>query len=176
MNNRVTTHLNFEYGEYDDKLWDNDAKKDVYNKWDPTAARSAKNFNPFETYKGNSCDASGVYPGEVSLDVTFLNKYTSCFRSGYYTPSFYIHRLSPTHHQIPPPLFPHYYRTVTRIPSVVMFLSLSCLRRRLRPKRGRPTPRPELMLAVPDVRTKYVYNLKFSPRYRAESRSLSVSR
>lgn len=66
MNNRVTTHLNFEYGEYDDKLWDNDAKKDVYNKWDPTAARSAKNFNPFETYKGNSCDASGVYPGEVS--------------------------------------------------------------------------------------------------------------
>lgn len=66
MNNRVTTHLNFEYGEYDDKLWDNDAKKDVYNKWDPTAARSSKNFNPFETFKGNSCDASGVYPGEVS--------------------------------------------------------------------------------------------------------------
>jgi len=72
MNNRVTTHLNFEYGEYDDKLWDNDAKKDVYNKWDPTAARSAKNFNPFETYKGNSCDASGVYPGEVSLDINLF--------------------------------------------------------------------------------------------------------
>merc|ERR1712130_234203 len=60
----MATHLNFEYGEYDDKLWDNDAKKDVYNKWDPTAPRSSKNFNPFETFKGNSCDASGVYPGE----------------------------------------------------------------------------------------------------------------
>merc|ERR1719416_376640 len=28
-------------------------KKDIYAKWDP-----------FETYKGNSPDASGVYPGE----------------------------------------------------------------------------------------------------------------
>eukprot|EP00581_Thalassiosira_minuscula_P027552 CAMPEP_0184405182 /NCGR_PEP_ID=MMETSP0738-20130409/453_1 /TAXON_ID=385413 /ORGANISM="Thalassiosira miniscula, Strain CCMP1093" /LENGTH=107 /DNA_ID=CAMNT_0026761543 /DNA_START=99 /DNA_END=422 /DNA_ORIENTATION=- len=64
MNSRVATHLNFEYGEYDDKLFDNEAKKDVYAKWDPTSPRSGKNFNPFETYKGNSCDASGVFPGE----------------------------------------------------------------------------------------------------------------
>lgn len=66
MNNRVPTKLNFEYGDYDDKLWDQDAKKDVYNKWDPSKPRSARNFNPFETFKGNSPDASGIYPGEVS--------------------------------------------------------------------------------------------------------------
>eukprot|EP00584_Thalassiosira_punctigera_P017181 CAMPEP_0172573258 /NCGR_PEP_ID=MMETSP1067-20121228/136085_1 /TAXON_ID=265564 ORGANISM="Thalassiosira punctigera, Strain Tpunct2005C2" /NCGR_SAMPLE_ID=MMETSP1067 /ASSEMBLY_ACC=CAM_ASM_000444 /LENGTH=86 /DNA_ID=CAMNT_0013365855 /DNA_START=1631 /DNA_END=1887 /DNA_ORIENTATION=- len=64
QNARMPTKLNFEYGEYDDKLWDNDAKKDVYNKWDPATPRSAKNFNPFETFKGNSCDASGIFPGE----------------------------------------------------------------------------------------------------------------
>ena len=64
QNARVPTRLNFEYGEYDDKLWDQDAKKDVYNKWDPSSPRSTRNFNPFETYKGNSCDASGIYPGE----------------------------------------------------------------------------------------------------------------
>ena len=63
---RVATKLNFEYGEYDDKLWDQVAKKDVYDKWDPSSPRSGKNFNPFETYKGNSPDASGIYPGEVS--------------------------------------------------------------------------------------------------------------
>jgi len=41
-----------------------DAKMDVYNSWDPSAPRSASNFNPFETFEGNSCDASGKYPGE----------------------------------------------------------------------------------------------------------------
>ena len=65
-NTRMPTKLNFEYGEYDDKLWDQDAKKDVYNKWDPSQPRSSRNFNPFETYKGNSPEASGVFPGEVS--------------------------------------------------------------------------------------------------------------
>ena len=66
QNARMPTKLNFEYGEYDDKLWDQDAKKDVYNKWDPSAPRSTRNFNPFETFKGNSPDASGIYSGEVS--------------------------------------------------------------------------------------------------------------
>ena len=65
MSQRIaSTKLNFEYGEYDDKLWDQDAKKDVYNKWDPSKPRSTRNFNPFETFKGNSPDASGIYPGE----------------------------------------------------------------------------------------------------------------
>ena len=52
------------YGEYDDKLWDNEAKKTIYAKWDPSAPRSPMNFNPFETWDGNSPDASGFYPGE----------------------------------------------------------------------------------------------------------------
>ena len=61
---RVSTHLNFEYGKYDDKLWDHSAKKDVYAAWDPNTPRSTNNFNPFETFEGNSPDASGIYPGE----------------------------------------------------------------------------------------------------------------
>jgi hypothetical protein len=51
-------------GKYDGKLWDMDAKMDVYNAWNPSAPRSASNFNPFETWDGNSPDASGFYPGE----------------------------------------------------------------------------------------------------------------
>jgi len=54
----------FQYGLYDDKLWDHDSKKDVYTQWDPNTARSTLNFNPFETFKGNSPDASGIFPGE----------------------------------------------------------------------------------------------------------------
>mmetsp|Transcript_19174 Transcript_19174/g.28096 ORF Transcript_19174/g.28096 Transcript_19174/m.28096 type:complete len:135 (+) Transcript_19174:53-457(+) len=62
--NRAGTKLFIEYGKYDEETWDNDAKKDVYAAWDPNAPRSTMNFNPFETYKGNSPDASGIYPGE----------------------------------------------------------------------------------------------------------------
>ena len=66
-----------DYGKYDEQLWDMDAKLDVYNTWDPNSPRSAANFNPFETYEGNSPDASGFYPGEgrykdpVRPDVNF---------------------------------------------------------------------------------------------------------
>ncbi len=52
------------YGIYDGKLFDNEAKKVVYEQWDPNAPRSPTNFNPFETWDGNSPDASGFYPGE----------------------------------------------------------------------------------------------------------------
>ena len=61
----------FQYGEYDEKLWAQVSKKAVYNKWDPNSPRSTRNFNPFETFKGNSCDASGIYPGEVRSHVIF---------------------------------------------------------------------------------------------------------
>jgi len=54
----------FTYGEYDEVMWDNAAKIDVYNKWNPSSPRSTRNFNPFETWEGNSPDASGIYPGE----------------------------------------------------------------------------------------------------------------
>ena len=53
-----------DYGKYDDSLWDNDAKKEIYAAWDPSSPRSVMNFNPFETWDGNSPDASGFYPGE----------------------------------------------------------------------------------------------------------------
>ena len=52
------------YGKYDDKLFDNEAKKAIYAEWDPNSPRSPLNFNPFETWDGNSPDASGFYPGE----------------------------------------------------------------------------------------------------------------
>jgi len=52
------------FGKYDGKLWDQNAKKDVYNQWNPSQPRSTLNFNPFETFNGNSCDASGMYPGD----------------------------------------------------------------------------------------------------------------
>ena len=45
-------------------MFGNEEKKDVYNEWDPNEPRSVMNFNPFETFEGNSPDASGVYPGE----------------------------------------------------------------------------------------------------------------
>ena len=61
---RFSTHLNFEYGKYDEQCWDHAAKKDVYSTWDPNAPRTSTNFNPFETFQGNSPDASGIYPGE----------------------------------------------------------------------------------------------------------------
>merc|ERR1719345_566797 len=62
---RVSSSLNLQYGEYDGQQWDNDAKKIIYAKFDPATARSVNNFNPFETFEGNSPDASGYYPGET---------------------------------------------------------------------------------------------------------------
>ena len=52
------------YGKYDGQVWDVTAKMDVYNAWDPNSPRSPQNFNPFETYEGNSPDPSGFFPGE----------------------------------------------------------------------------------------------------------------
>ena len=62
---KTSTALNLQYGEYDGQQWDNDAKKVIYEKFDPNTARSVNNFNPFETFEGNSPDASGYYPGET---------------------------------------------------------------------------------------------------------------
>lgn len=61
---RVSTSLSLSYGEYDGQMWDNDAKKIIYGKFDPMSPRGVMNFNPFETFEGNSPDASGYYPGE----------------------------------------------------------------------------------------------------------------
>ena len=36
------------YGRFDGKMWDNEAKKEMYASWDPNAPRTPDNFNPFE--------------------------------------------------------------------------------------------------------------------------------
>ena len=52
-------------GKYDGKMWDMEAKMDVYNEWDPSQPRSETNFNPFQRDDGgNGADASGYFPGE----------------------------------------------------------------------------------------------------------------
>jgi hypothetical protein len=61
---RLFSDVSTRYGKYDEKLWDNEAKKLVYDEWDPSKPRTPLNFNPFETWDGNSPDASGYYPGE----------------------------------------------------------------------------------------------------------------
>lgn len=53
-----------DFGEFDEKIWGLEQKKVVFEKWDPATPRAAQNFNPFETFGGNSPDASGRYPGE----------------------------------------------------------------------------------------------------------------
>jgi hypothetical protein len=49
-----STVLFLEMGAYDGKLWDNEAKKTLYEAWDPNSPRTVNNFNPFETWDGNS--------------------------------------------------------------------------------------------------------------------------
>jgi hypothetical protein len=40
---RASTRV-FNYGKYDEKVWDNDAKKEVYGAWDPAAPRTVDNL------------------------------------------------------------------------------------------------------------------------------------
>lgn len=64
---RVVSLMDSELSNVSLVVWQmsyNPAKKDVYNSWDPMQPRSALNFNPFETWEGNSPDCSGYYPGE----------------------------------------------------------------------------------------------------------------
>jgi hypothetical protein len=53
-----------DYGKYDGKEWNPAAKNEIYAAWNPAASRSVENFNPYETWEGNSPDCSGFYPGE----------------------------------------------------------------------------------------------------------------
>merc|ERR1719506_547651 len=52
-------------GKFDDAVWGLEQKKEVYAEWDPSTPRSPWNFNPFETWEGNSPDPSGWFPGEI---------------------------------------------------------------------------------------------------------------
>ena len=48
-----------------DDIWGFAAKKDIFDKWDPEAARSYDNFNPFERNdEGSMADTNGCFPGQ----------------------------------------------------------------------------------------------------------------
>jgi hypothetical protein len=50
--------------EFDD-IWGLDAKRWVYEKWDPEAKRTYENFNPFERNDESAmCDVNGCFPGQ----------------------------------------------------------------------------------------------------------------
>merc|ERR1719460_1932298 len=46
-------------------VWGYDAKKSVYDAWDPAKPRDYENFNPFERNdEGAMCDFNGCFPGQ----------------------------------------------------------------------------------------------------------------
>jgi len=48
-----------------DDIWGYDAKKAVFDSWDPEKARDYDNFNPFERNdEGAVCDTNGCFPGQ----------------------------------------------------------------------------------------------------------------
>jgi hypothetical protein len=48
-----------------DDIWGYDAKKVVYDAWDPEKPRDYLNFNPFERNdEGSMCDSNGCFPGQ----------------------------------------------------------------------------------------------------------------
>jgi hypothetical protein len=61
---RSSMKLFRDYGKYDHGM-DNNAKVEIYEPGTPLPPRTVLNFNPFETWEGNSPDASGIYPGET---------------------------------------------------------------------------------------------------------------
>eukprot|EP00614_Pseudopedinella_elastica_P016827 CAMPEP_0172652188 /NCGR_PEP_ID=MMETSP1068-20121228/243189_1 /TAXON_ID=35684 /ORGANISM="Pseudopedinella elastica, Strain CCMP716" /LENGTH=129 /DNA_ID=CAMNT_0013466595 /DNA_START=527 /DNA_END=916 /DNA_ORIENTATION=- len=59
---RMATALS---SKYENQVWDINAKKDIYESWNPSSPRTEDNFNPFEKDdSGNSCDTNGYFPGE----------------------------------------------------------------------------------------------------------------
>jgi len=54
----------FDIGDYGG-VWGFDAKKAMFNQWDPEKPRSYTNFNPFERNdEGSMCDTNGCFPGQ----------------------------------------------------------------------------------------------------------------
>ncbi len=48
-----------------DGIWSFEAKKAVYDAWDPEQPRSYANFNPFERNdEGQQCDPNGCFSGQ----------------------------------------------------------------------------------------------------------------
>merc|ERR1711937_554735 len=48
-----------------DGIWGFEAKKAIFDKWDPEKPRGYENFNPFERNDESSmCDTNGCFPGQ----------------------------------------------------------------------------------------------------------------
>jgi len=48
-----------------DNIWGIDAKKAIFDKWDPEKPRDYENFNPFERNDESAmCDTNGCFPGQ----------------------------------------------------------------------------------------------------------------
>ena len=48
-----------------DDIWGFDAKKAIFDAWDPEKPRDYDNFNPFERNdEGAMCDTNGCFPGQ----------------------------------------------------------------------------------------------------------------
>jgi len=48
-----------------DDIWGFEAKKSIYDKYDPSKPRDYENFNPFERNdEGAVCDTNGCFPGQ----------------------------------------------------------------------------------------------------------------
>ena len=48
-----------------EEIWSFDAKKWVYDQWDPEKPRTYENFNPFERNDESAmCDTNGCFPGQ----------------------------------------------------------------------------------------------------------------
>jgi hypothetical protein len=61
---RTVAPVMYDIAAYDD-VWGFEAKKEVYDKWDPEKPRNYENFNPFERNDENSmCDSNGCFPGQ----------------------------------------------------------------------------------------------------------------
>ena len=60
----MTSPMMADISAFDD-IWGYDAKKMVFDAWDPEKPRNYDNFNPFERNdEGAMCDANGCFPGQ----------------------------------------------------------------------------------------------------------------
>ena len=61
---RVTQPMMADISAFGD-VWGFDAKKAIYDQWNPAAPRDYDNFNPFERNdEGAMCDTNGCFPGQ----------------------------------------------------------------------------------------------------------------
>jgi len=64
VQSRVAPVTMYDISHHDD-IWSLEAKREIYEKWDPEKPRDYFNFNPFERNdEGQQCDSNGCFPGQ----------------------------------------------------------------------------------------------------------------